>query len=271
MIRNPDIVYKLSFLLFIVLWSSVGFSQTNIGTRSVALGGANTALENYEWALFSNPALIDRNRTAVSFHSFRSYGLVELTDIAAAGSYSTKFGALALGFHRYGDDLYNESRIRLGYKNEFKNLLFGLALNYNTISFGSVYGSANALGLDVGIAANITESLLIGAKSVNVNEPSYTDGEELPRELAIGFSYFLAETALFTFDTVKDVRFPVAYRGGVEIKVIENLKGRFGFSSEPNTFSFGLGYNSENWIVNLAVQKHQLLGMSPGVDFSVLF
>ena len=67
-------------------------------------------------------------------------------------------------------------------------------------------------------------------------------------------------------DVVKDVRFPVSYRGGIEVNIIQELKGRVGITTEPITYSFGLGYAKDFWEINFAIQHHQLLGLSPGLD-----
>ncbi|MEX2362501.1 MAG: hypothetical protein WD597_02710, partial [Balneolaceae bacterium] len=165
-----------------------------------------------------------------------------------------------------------ETRIKIGYKNGWRNLHFGAAFNYNHISFGADYGAGGAIGIDAGIAAEITPELWIGARTTNVNQPKYSGiDEDLARELAIGFSYNLNELALFTMDVVKDVQFAVSYRGGLQVKVIEDLKGRIGITTAPVTYAFGLGYGKALWEVNFAMQKHSYLGFSPGLDLLFFF
>lgn len=272
MIRIQRVLYKISLVFIFGVISIPAFAQITMGAKSIAMGQATTALPGYDWALFGNPALTNNEKAAIGFYGLRNYGFVELTDMAAIGSLPTKFGVASLGFHRYGDNLFNETRIRLGYKNEWRMLHFGIAANYNTISFGADYGSGSAFGVDLGIAAELTNNLWVGAKSTNVNRPNYKDiDEDLPREIAIGFSYGLNELAVFAFDVVKDVRFPVSYRGGMEINIIEELKGRVGVTTEPLTYSLGFGYGKERWDVNFAVQKHELLDFSPGLDFMLYF
>lgn len=271
MIRIRLFPNKISLLLFFLGIPVAGFGQLNMGARGLALGQATTALPDYSWSLFSNPALLNSDAVEAGFYGLRNYGFVEITDMSAMGSYPTKYGVTALGFHRYGDNLFNETRIRLGYKNDWQNLHFGAVINYNHISFGGDYSAISAVGLDLGIAAHVTEELWIGARATHVNQPSYGDGEDLPRELAVGFSYSLADAALFTMDVVKDVRFPVSYRGGLEVKVIKEVIGRVGVTTEPVTYSFGLGYGKDKWEVNLAVQNHVDLGLSPGFDLLFSF
>ena len=163
--------------------------------------------------------------------------------------------------------------MRLGYKHSFAGFHFGAIVNYNHVAIGGGYGSAGALGIDVGLAAPIITDLWIGAKATNINQPEYgsLNNEKLPRELSIGLSYQLSDIALFTSDVVKDVQFPISYRSGLEITIIEGLVGRAGFTTDPLTFSGGFGYHGEFWAVNVAVQRHEnrVLGYSPAIDFKI--
>ncbi|MBO6649898.1 MAG: hypothetical protein JJ892_06675 [Balneola sp.] len=274
MIRIRTYLYKITFVLIFISTPEMGLAQLTMGADGLALGQATTALQNNNWAIFSNPATINNEQKGISFFSLRNYGFTELTDIAASGSLPTRYGNVAFGFHRYGGDLFNETRIRIGYANYWNDLKYGIALNYNHISQASPYGSGGAVGLDVGLAARIAEGLWLGAKATNLNQPDYNfaaNEESLSRELAIGLSYDLDENALFLFDVVKDVRFPVAYRGGIEVKVVENLKGRVGVTTEPNTYSFGVGYEATLWEANLVFQRHETLGYSPGIGLNFFF
>ena len=274
MIRIRTYRYIITFVLIFVSTPDIVFAQLIMGADGLAMGQATTALQDNNWAIFSNPATINSNKKSVSFFSLRNYGFTELTDIAATGSIPTSIGTAAFGFHRYGGDLFNETRIRFGYANSWNNLKFGAVLNYNHISQASPYGSGGALGMDVGITTMLTQGLWLGAKATNLNQPSYdfaANEESLSRELAIGLSYNLDENALFLFDIVKDVRFPVAYRGGIEVKVVENLKGRVGVTTEPNTYSFGVGYEATLWEANLVFQRHETLGFSPGIGLNFFF
>lgn len=268
MIRIQNI--RIAGILFLL----AGFipsvnAQVAIGARGVALGNATTAMNDYEWALFSNPASLSTDQKKVGFYGLRYYGLAELTDIASVISIPSLFGVGAIGMHRYGGDLYSETRIRAAYKNAWEMIHLGIVLNYNHINFGGNYGSGGAVTLDVGLAAKVTDNLWFGAKTVNVNRGSYhfeAYDEVLYQDLSIGLSYQLAEKALFSLDMVKDVRFPVSWRGGIEMEVIDKLAGRVGVTTEPVSYSFGFGYDLDFWSINLAVQQHESLGTSPGLD-----
>lgn len=245
-------------------------AQSIMGARAVSLGQAATALPHAEWALFDNPAMMSTERKAVSFFGMRYYGFSEITDFAAVGNYPTHWGVVGLGAHRYGYDLYNESRIRIAYKNSFQHFHYGAVLNYNHVALGGGYGSGGALGIDVGIAASLFEGGWIAARATNVNQPEYPKIDEaLPRELAIGISYRLSDIALVTSEVVKDVRFPISYRGGIEVHILEGFVGRAGITTEPTTFSGGFGYSAGIWNINVVAQNHIDLGISPGLDLGI--
>ena len=249
------------------------YAQAVIGARELSLGQATTALSNSRWSIFANPAMMSGEQDDVAFYAVRYFGFAEITDIAAAVNYPTKLGVVGIGAHRYGYDLFNKSRLRLGYKNSFLGFHFGAVLNYSHVAQGGGYGSAGALGIDVGIAAPIISGLWIGAKATNINQPKYgkLNDEKLSRDLSIGLSYQLSDIALFTTDVVKDVDFPISYRGGLEVTVIGDLMARAGVTTKPQTFSAGFGYSGSFWGANVAVQHHEnhVLGYSPAIDFNL--
>jgi len=42
-------------------------------------------------------------------------------------------------------------------------------------------------------------------------------------------------------------------------------------TTEPLSYSGGFGYGHTMWAINFAVQKHELLGFSPGIDLALKF
>ncbi|MCW9706046.1 hypothetical protein [Fodinibius salsisoli] len=251
----------------------VALGQDVLGARELAIGQATTALPNSSWSVFANPAMISDEESSVSFFGVRYYGLSEVSDVAATVIYPTDFGVLAAGAHRYGFDLFNENRLRVGYKNAISGFHYGIVFNYSHVVQGGGYGSGGALGFDVGIAAPIVSDLWIAAKATNVNQPAYgsRNEEELPRNLSVGLSYQLSDVALFTSEVFKDVRFPIAYRGGIEVRIISGLMGRAGVTTSPQSFSAGFGYLGSFWSANVGVQRHEnnVLGYSPAIDFKI--
>jgi len=260
-------------LIFIFSYGNDLKAQAVIGARELAMGQATTALQNTDWSMFANPAMMPEDDPAASFFGVRYFGFSEITDMAVSVTYPTKAGVFGAGAHRYGFDLFNENRIRLGYKNSLMGFHFGVVANYSHVAQDIDNGSAGAFGVDLGVAAPILPNLWIGAKATNINQPTYgtRNDEKLPRDLSIGLSYRLSDVALFSSDVYKDVNFPISYRGGVEVTIIGGLVGRAGITTAPQTFTAGFGYTDSTWSINVAVQRHenQVLGYSPAVDFRI--
>jgi hypothetical protein len=275
MMEKRDFSYKhqraFLFLMAIVLTVSANAEAQSVkGARSVAMGQTGAAIPVNEWAVFSNVALIQSERKSISFYGFRYAGFAEITDMAANIVIPRHFGTIAAGFHRYGFDLFNENQIRLSWKNSYELFHYGLSLHYLHIAQGGNYGSAGAFGVDIGIAAMIGTKLIIGSRATNINQPSYgKSDEQLPRELAIGFSYQPVPQLLITADLVKDVLFPLCVRTGFEFEIIDSLFTRAGISTAPQTWSLGFGYITDAFSADIAIQNHEILGISPALGLTV--
>jgi hypothetical protein len=76
---------------------------------------------------------------------------------------------------------------------------------------------------------------------------------------------------LVTTEIVKDVMFPVSFRTGVEFEVLNSLFARAGFTTNPETYSFGFGYLADQWNINFGLQQHNPLGLSPALDLGIQF
>ena len=247
-------------------------SQTTIGARSISLGQSGIALTDDVWAIFSNPALLTTSHTHISFYGFRYVGIAEITDMAASAGLPTRAGTLAAGFHRYGFNLFNRTQLRLGYKYRLERFHAGASLNYSHVQFGGGYRSAGAAGLNIGLAAQLSNNLWLGARATNINQPAYGDSDEyLPRDLSVGLSFLPSDGITLLLDAVKDVRFPASIRAGAEIMLVDGLYGRAGITTQPQTYSGGFGYTGNRWQFNIGVQQHVPLGLSPAMDMSIFF
>lgn len=271
--KNYKILFQLVASLFFLFASqTLVHAQNSVGARSVAMGQTGTALPGDHWSPFLNIALLSTDVTHVSFYGFRYVGISEITDIAATVSYPTSAGVFAAGIHRYGFNLFNENRILAAYKNSVGRFHYGGGVSYTHVNQGGNYGAAGAVGIDVGLAAEITTGFWFGARATNLNQPSYgSTDEKLPRELAAGFSYQLTPGALLTSEVVKDVMFPMSVRAGLEFEIVRGLFARAGFTTEPETYSIGFGYFADKWMINFGLQQHNPLGLSPALDFGIQF
>ena len=267
---QKKVIFCLIAMSGVLIFSGYAAAQSSIGARSIATGQSGVAVPGDPWALFSNVSLLQTDERQVSFYGFRYVGIAKITDAAASASLPLGYGAVGAGIHRYGFHLFNETRIRAGYALNRQSFYAGAALNYTHVQQGGGYGSASAFGIDIGIAAEVMSALWFGTRATNVNQPAFagTD-EELPRELAAGISYIPSKSVIISAETVKDVRFPVSLRAGIDAELFAGLRARAGITSNPETYSGGFGYSTSRWQINFAVQQHIPLGLSPALDIGI--
>jgi competence ComEA-like helix-hairpin-helix protein len=254
-----------------------GGEKLDVGARAIALGGAFTALANSSVTLFYNPAgaMLVPYREASFFYA-RPYGLQELDYLTFSYLEPTllprQYGTIGISAKRYGFELYSETMFALTYANAFeKKLLYGVSVNYQH-TFIKNYGSAGAMGIDIGVLGLITESLALGFAAHNLNAPRIgLAREELAQTYTLGLSYKALSNFLIALDLEKDVRFPLTMKSGVEYRPVTAFSIRIGFSSEPSRFTGGFGIHYAMLDIDYAFATHRDLGMTNQLSVSIRF
>lgn len=243
------------------------------GARSAALGGASTALLEDVWG-FSNPAIWGtRSGPALSFYATESFGLSELRLAAIHAVQPFSFATLAGGARSFGFEDFRETHLNLGVARGVslgtaRTFYVGINLRYYNVSITN-YGTASTVGLSVGWLTQIVSDLYLGFHALNINQPVWQDDDAVERALSLGLGYTPSEQALVVFDVIKDVRFPLAVRGGVEFAPVPNLFLRTGVTTEPTRYTAGVGIQLGRIVADVAAENHQDLGWSPGVSLGL--
>ncbi len=252
----------LSFVLFqtIVLFSSGQSVSTIMGAHSLGLANASATLGD-DWALLSNVGGLSKIKTtsiAIAYEAKPS--LIGANRMAAIISLPTKIGTGAFGVFRFGDNLYSEQIISVGFGNEFGSTSLGVKINYVQYRILG-FGNKTAVSITFGGITQLTSMLSIGAYIVNLNQPklSTIDGEKLPTHLIAGISFKPTETvALFT-EVDKDLNYNPIIKGAIEYKVHKKVFVRTGFNLQPQAAFFGMGFISSQLKIDYAIQYNQNL------------
>ena len=239
------------------------FEETATDARIIGMGGAGVALGDYLSAGMENPALpcfapvqSAASGTAIPF------GMTDLTAASAQAGYQKDKLGLAAGFGTMGGALYRENTIRTAVSfRPFKQAGFGLGISGYNLSIQR-YGSANALGVDLGIIGSPWENLTIGAVAKNINRPRIgSTDEEIAQWLDWGVSYVLLNQLTYAFQVQNQRGYNSQLRFGQEYRHNRHLALRAGFSSQPSSFSFGLGIFVKKIRMDYAVKTHSSLGL----------
>ena len=241
--------------------------------RSSALGYASTALTAAS-GVHANPAIPARrsDRTA-SFFVRESFGLSALRYGAATGSWPASWGSISAGASTFGGDGYREVHYSLGYA---RGLSFGTSRRvqvgltgryYHTRIDG--YGGTGAVGVHLGLLLPLVSTLHMGVQATNVNGPSLTEGAPLPQTLSVGLQYRVNDRFIVVTDVFKDLSFPAAVRGGLEVRPLSVLALRAGVTTSPTRFTGGVGLHL-SWVrAHVAAEQHTELGWSPSASLDI--
>ncbi len=247
-----------------MLWLSTALAQstsTLIGARSGGVGYASACLDD-EWSLFNNVgglAKVDRVSTAFAYDAQPSFK--PFNRMAAIVAVPVKFGVGGLGFFRFGDQLYREQIICLGFSNTFGLASLGVKVNY--IQYNAQgFGTKGVFSISFGGIAKLTEKISIGAHIINLNQPdiSSTEEEKLPTLLILGIGFQVTSQTLITTELEKDLRFPLRWKAGVEYQPFKKFIFRSGFHIEPNAAFFGFGFRPSKFKLDYAYQHSFTVG-----------
>ena len=268
-------VLQLSILFQIGLVNGL-LAQTDppsYGARAGALGHAFVGVSGEFWSLYHNPAGIAEVPSLSAGLFFEQRFLLSELNFGSGGLVIPIFDKQALGLQlqSFGFSAYQENRISLSYGiSAFENFSVGARVNYNLFSIEDL-GDANALFVDVGLQARISEQLTLGISATNVNRvriKTQTLQEDLPTRISAGLAYRPTDKVMFVADLQKDVDFDVSFRGGVEYAITPSVYARVGAGNEPLTWSAGFGILFGPMSLDAAVSHTEILGYTPTLSLT---
>lgn len=241
--------------------------------RTSALGYASTALPTTA-GVHANPAAgASHRRRVVSLYGRESFGLSALRYGSVYTTWPLGWGVVSAGASTFGNDKYREVHFSLGVA---RSLQLGTSRRVHVGLVGRYYhtrieryGGTGALGLHAGFLVRVLPVLHFGAHATNLNGPTLVDGEPLPQTLSVGLQYRATERFLVVMDAFKDIAFPVAVRGGLEVRPISMLALRVGVTTAPTRFTGGIGLRLGRIRAHLAAEQHPDLGWSPSASLEV--
>lgn len=268
--KSLNLIFALLFISVFGLQAQNGLPFTN-GARSIALGKTGAGFKDIN-SLFNNPAgLAYVEQFSGMVAAEQRFATDELRSVVAGVALPTSGGTFGLNIQYFGFDLYNEQRLGLSYARMLTpNLSIGTQIILHNTQIEE-YGSKFIPTFDLGLTYSVSPQITIGAYVFNPTRQEVVPNEFLPTQLNVGIRYQSSARVNFLLEAVKDIDYPVQVRGGIEYEVIEELFLRTGISTEPVTWSFGVGYylKESRLQIDFGAYQHQFLGITPAL--SVLY
>ena len=226
--------------------------------------GNSSACLSDAWAIHHNVAglaEIRRPSVAASYHSIPTFR--HFIRMAAAFAQTLAGGTAGAGVFRFGDDLYNEHMIVIGYSNTFGLASLGIKATYHQYR-ATGRPTRDAITISFGGIAKLTPHILFGAHITNLNQPllDVTTGERITTRLAAGIAFRSSENLIVAFETEKEVQHAPTMRAGIEYRASRSIALRTGFNIRPQSGFAGLGLTFGQLQVDYATQLNYPFGLS---------
>ena len=255
----------------IALWwiTLEGQSQgLNIGARSAGLGHAAVTLHD-AGAVFANISGVARVKQPSLVAGYENrFGFSEGLHAVAAGFIQpTRYGTGSLSIYRFGDALYSQHRLSLGFSQRIEQFSVGIRLSeyqYHIEGFGTRFRTV----IDIGGQAQLSPQFVLALQLLNITQATLSDqnNENIPTLVQVGLSYQPTTSWLLNADIEHEVTQRPNVKLGVEYTALQKFSLRTGFNSVDLRQFFGLGWRHRLLIVDYAFNTHTRLGLSHQVS-----
>ncbi len=262
---------NIFWLILAILIPNILLAQS---ARFAGIGYSSVVLYD-AWSAINNQAgLANLTAPTLAFGYENKFQIKETSTQVAAFVMPTKTGNFAVSYKRFGYELYAENSFGLAYaRNLGKYISAAVQFDYLYYQQTENYGNRGAFLFEAGIIAKPIDKLFIGVHLFNPSKTKLADydDERVPTVMRFGMGYYFTNQVVLTIETEKDIQQKARFKGGIEYEPVTHLFLRTGFGTEPNQFSFGLGYRFWNFTTDIAVSTHETLPLSTEISLKYSF
>lgn len=261
-------IITIAVLLFSTLVQAQDYHLTG---GQAALGHTAAGLPSV-WSVFYNPgALGEVEGLEVGAFFDARYTFAELGIGGFGAVVPVSEGRFGLSVINFGNSLYREQMVGAAYGRRLsEKFSAGIKLNLHSLQLGGGYGSRTTLSGDLGFLYHLNQDLSLVGSLHNPSRANFSDydDERLPVLLKGGFRYAFSDDVFFSGEVWKEWTESAQVRAGLSYRVIDRIFLQAGAGTQPTLFSFGVGYRSGPFQLNLASSYHNTLGFSPQLSLS---
>jgi hypothetical protein len=203
----------------------------------------------------------------VSF-GVRHVPIINLPARSALVAINTRAICLAGGVSAFGDDLYSEQAMSLGFAHRigatnvgFRADMFQLRIDGSSVK--------RTFGVTIGGITSIGSRLLIGALARNINLPQWTKGQTLPVALNAGLLFMPTDIFSVIAEVEKNTDFDPTVKAAVEYSLKKKFFIRTGFNLFPNAAFGGIGFRAWRLGFDYAIRWGYLPGYFQAISISI--
>jgi hypothetical protein len=255
------------FLLFFSLTASGGDPYRLSAGAGEAGMGYVCIMKNSFWSSFHNQAALAYNNSlSIGFNYENRFSIKELgTSSFAIKIPSGKESVGAVYSHFGNPDFKREfTGVACGLKLSAR-LAAGVQIDYFTErSSGETYNH-RSVTFETGLIINPSDNIRIGIHIFNP-VPNSLRKTYLPSKLIIGAGTDLSTVLFAGVEGEMSTGSKLIIRTGLEYEAAKKIWIRSGFSTDNNSFCFGLGFLVKFVIIDFGFTTHEMLGVTSSVS-----
>jgi hypothetical protein len=269
-LKQLSSLHKISvsvFYIFLSLTASGGDPYRPSAGAGEAGMGYVCIMKNGFWSSFHNQASLAynnsfsfginyENRFSIRELGTRSVGMIIPAGKASLGVVYSHFG--------YTDFKRDMTGLACGIKLSEK-ISAGIQVDYFSERASGEYGNNQSVTCEAGLLVTPSENIRIGVHLFNP-VPNSIRKTYLPTTLRVGAGTDLNKLLFAGVEVEMSSGSKLIIRTGFEYEVAKKLWIRSGFSTNNNSFSFGLGYLVKIAQINLGFTTHEKLGVTSSVS-----
>ena len=259
-----------SLVLYFSLQLQITGQPVTGGARGLSLAHSVVALPGQSWAA-ENPAAIGPDQQhVISFFISRKYGLEELQINAFNLVSPLKSSTIALEGQFWGVESYRVLMLRTSVASPWtfetsRPVWTGVSATVKQVRIEQ-YGAATILSLSFGLLVEIWPQLFFAG---SVLHGLQSDAPiSFSEQYQTGFAYSFHEQSWLLAKLSKTPTHPPSLHIGIEYFVQKGVLLRTGMGTQPHVMTFGIEVGLGYFALQIAVERHHLLGWTPAISIN---
>ena len=224
-------------------------------------------MKNSFWSSFHNQALLAyENSLSIGFNYENRFGIKELGTSSAAITIPGEKASVGAVYSHFGNTDYKREMTGLGCGLKISGkMAAGVQIDYFSERTSGEYDNNKSVTFETGVILTPSDNLKIGIHLFNP-VPNSLRKTSLPSRLRIGAGSNLTTTLFAGAEAEMSTGNKLIFRTGLEYEAAKRLWIRGGFSTDNNSFCFGMGYLTKIVIVDFGFTTHEKLGVTSSVS-----
>ena len=262
-------LHKISvsvFLTFLSLTTSGGDPyRPSAGAGEAGMGYA-CVMKNGFWSSFHNQALLaDNNSFSLGFNYENRFNITELGTRSLGLIIPSGKASLGAAYSHFGYTDFKRDMTGLACGLKLSNKISaGVQVDYFSESTSGEYSNHQSVTFETGLLLKPSENIRFGIHLFNPI-PNSIRKTCLPTALRLGAGSDLNKILFAGIEAEMSSGNDLIIRTGFEYEAARNLWLRGGFSTNNNSFCFGLGYLTKIAKLDLGFTTHERLGVTSSV------